>query len=185
MPSIPYYDRHAARLADQYESLSFEHVHAGLLDLLPSPASAVLDVGAGSGRDAAWFAANGYDVIAVDSSEAMLAQARQRHPSARVTWLPDSLPDLAKVRRLCLSFDLILLSAVWMHIAPADRERSLRKLATLLAPKGRIAISLRIGPPCQRASHVRGVPPRAVDARPVIRTAPGSKRRQRRQARTR
>jgi SAM-dependent methyltransferase len=147
MASIPHYDQHAARLVEQYESLSFQEVHAGLTGMLPPPGATVLDVGAGSGRDAAWFAANGYDVVAVEPSEAMLAHARKRHPSSRIHWLADSLPDLANVRRLGLSFDLILLSAVWMHIPPAERQRSLRKLATLLAPKGRIAISLRLGPP--------------------------------------
>jgi SAM-dependent methyltransferase len=147
MAFIPHYEQHAARLVDQYESLSFQDVHAGLLDMLPAPGATVLDVGAGSGRDAAWFAANGYAVVAVEPSDAMLAHARERHPSSRIHWLSDSLPDLAKVRRLGLSFDLILLSAVWMHIPPAARQRSLRKLATLLAPKGRIAISLRLGAP--------------------------------------
>ncbi|MBB3224427.1 methyltransferase domain-containing protein [Pseudoduganella umbonata] len=154
MTSIPYYEQHAARLADQYESLDFNEVHAGLLDLLPPPGGIVLDVGAGSGRDAAWFAANGYEVVAVDPSDAMLAQARRLHPADKIRWLPDSLPDLAKVPRLGLRFDLILLSAVWMHIRPADRQRSLRKLATLLAPNGRIAISLRLGAPdTERAMH--------------------------------
>jgi SAM-dependent methyltransferase len=114
----------------------------------------VLDVGAGSGRDAAWFAAHGYDVVAVEPSDAMLAHARTLHPSSRIHWVSDSLPDLANVRRLGLSFDLILLSAVWMHIPPAARQRSLRKLATLLAPKGRIAISLRLGhPDAERAMY--------------------------------
>jgi SAM-dependent methyltransferase len=147
MTSIPHYEQHAARLVEQYESLSSRDVHAGLIDMLPAPGATVLDVGAGSGRDAAWFAAHGYDVVAVEPSDAMLAHARARHPSSRIHWLSDSLPDLAKVRRLGLSFDLILLSAVWMHIPPAARQRSLRKLATLLAPKGRIAISLRLGAP--------------------------------------
>jgi hypothetical protein len=46
-----------------------------------------------------------------------------------------------------------------MHIPPADRQRSLRKLATLLAPKGRIAISLRIGTPDpERAMHDVSLP---------------------------
>jgi SAM-dependent methyltransferase len=147
MAVIPHYEQHAARLVDQYESLSFQDVHAGLLDMLPAPGATVLDVGAGSGRDAAWFAANGYDVVAVEPSDAMLTHARTLHPSSRIHWISDSLPDLANVRRLGLSFDLILLSAVWMHIPPAARQRSLRKLATLLAPKGRIAISLRLGAP--------------------------------------
>ena len=31
-----------------------------------------------------------------------------------------------------------------MHVPPASRARALRKLATLLSPNGRIAISLRL-----------------------------------------
>lgn len=147
MAHILHYEQHAAGLVNQYESLSFETVHGALLDLLPPPGATILDIGAGSGRDAAWFAAHGYDVVAVEPSEAMLAHARKLHPSNRIHWLSDSLPDIAKVRRLGLTFDLILLSAVWMHIPPAARQRSLRKLVTLLAPKGRIAISLRLGTP--------------------------------------
>ncbi len=154
MTSIPYYEQHAERLVGQYESLAFQDVHAGLLEVLPAAGATVLDVGAGSGRDAAWFAANGYDVVAVEPSAAMLEHARKRHSSSRIRWIADSLPDLAQVRRLGLSFDLILLSAVWMHVPPAERRRSLRKLATLLAPKGRIAISLRLGAPDnERAMH--------------------------------
>ncbi|MFS2022945.1 methyltransferase domain-containing protein [Massilia sp. CT11-137] len=154
MSAIPYYEQHATRLVTQYESLSFEDVHADLIGILPAPGSTVLDIGAGSGRDAAWLAAKGYDVVAVEPSEAMLAHARAKHTSSRIQWLSDSLPGLANVRRLGLSFDLILLSAVWMHIPPSDRQRALRKLATLLAPKGRIAISLRLGAPdTERAMH--------------------------------
>lgn len=159
MTSIPHYEHHAARLVEQYESLSFEAVHAGLLDMLPPPGSTVLDIGAGSGRDAAWFAEHGYEVIAVEPSDAMRDRAQAIHPSDRIRWLSDSLPDLAKVRRLGLNFDFILLSAVWMHIPPAARQRALRKLATLLAPKGRIAISLRLGTPdTERAMHAVSLP---------------------------
>ena len=147
MQTIPHYDQNAEQLVSQYESLTFEHVHPALLDLLPPPGATILDVGAGSGRDAAWFAAKGYEVVAVEPSEAMRTLARQRHPSQRIHWVADSLPDLAQVRRLGLRFDLILLSAVWMHVPPAARQRALRRLATLLSPNGRLAISLRIGPP--------------------------------------
>lgn len=144
---FPHYEHHAEQLVDQYESLTFEDVHPTLLGLLPAAGAIILDVGAGSGRDAAWFAAYGYEVVAVEPSDAMRTLARQRHQSPRIHWIADSLPDLAQVRRLGLSFDLILLSAVWMHVPPASRQRALRKLATLLSPNGRIAISLRIGPP--------------------------------------
>ena len=74
----------ARQLVKQYESLSFEEVHAGILNLLPQPGAVVLDVGSGSGRDAAWFAAHGYDVVAVEPSDAMRAHARALHPSNRI-----------------------------------------------------------------------------------------------------
>ncbi|MDQ1813529.1 class I SAM-dependent methyltransferase [Massilia sp. CCM 9210] len=147
MTQFTHYEQNAKELVTQYESLSFEEVHAGLMDLLPAPGSTILDVGAGSGRDAAWLASHGYDVVAVEPSDAMRSQALALHGSQPIHWLSDSLPDLAQVRRLGLTFDLILLSAVWMHVPPAARARALRKLATMLAPSGRIAISLRLGEP--------------------------------------
>lgn len=147
MTQIPHYEQNAHELVKQYESLSFEDVHTGLLDLLPEAGTTILDVGAGSGRDAAWFASRGYDVVAVEPTDAMRTRGRELHQSNRIHWLSDSLPDLAQVRRLGLTFDLILLSAVWMHVPPTLRARALRKLATMLAPSGRIAISLRIGEP--------------------------------------
>jgi SAM-dependent methyltransferase len=155
MTTILHYEQNADRLIDQYESLAFEEVHASLLDLLPAPGSTILDIGAGSGRDAAWFAERGDDVVAVEPSDAMRTHARALHPTPRIHWLSDSLPELTQVRRLGLTFDFILLSAVWMHVPPAARARALRKLATLLAPNGRIAISLRLGEPdAARAMHV-------------------------------
>jgi SAM-dependent methyltransferase len=147
MTPIPHYEQNAPQLVTQYESLAFEDVHAALLDLLPDPGATILDVGAGSGRDAAWFASHGYDVVAVEPSDAMRTHGRALHHSPRIHWLSDSLPELAQVRRLGLTFDLILLSAVWMHVPPASRARTLRKLATMLSPSGRIAISLRLGEP--------------------------------------
>lgn len=154
MTPIPHYEQNASQLVTQYESLAFEDVHAALFDLLPEPGATILDVGAGSGHDAAWFASHGYDVVAVEPSEAMRALGRALHQSARIHWLSDSLPELAQVRRLGLTFDLILLSAVGIHIPPALRARALRKLATMLSPSGRIAISLRLGEPDPaRAMH--------------------------------
>lgn len=147
MAAIRSYDENAEALVAQYESLPFEEVHRGIMDWLPKPGSAVLDVGAGSGRDAAWFAARGDQVVAVEPSNEMRQRARKLHQAPNIRWLSDSLPDLSQVYRQGLTYDLIILSAVWMHIPPAQRERSLRKLTALLAPNGRVVISLRLGVP--------------------------------------
>jgi SAM-dependent methyltransferase len=144
--SVRWYDANAKDLSGRYESVAAEDVHAWLVDLLPNAPALVLDVGAGTGRDAAWLASRGLEVVAVEPSGAMRAEAQRLHPSPSIRWVSDSLPGLDQVLRLGLSFDLILLSAVWMHVLPADRARGFRKLVTLLKPGGRIAITLRQGP---------------------------------------
>lgn len=141
----PYNDR-VAELVAMYESVTFEGVHECILDLVPASPAIVLDVGAGSGRDAAWFARRGCDVVAVEPAALMLSEGRRLHAEPQIQWLQDSLPGLEKTIRLGLAFDFILLSAVWMHVAPKDRQRSFRKLASLLKSGGLLIISLRYGP---------------------------------------
>jgi hypothetical protein len=142
------YDRAAADLAARYESVAAEAVHGAFASLMPrGPDRLALDVGAGSGRDAAWLAAMGFEVVAVEPSEGMRREARLRHPELAIRWIDDRLPALDRVHRLGLGFDLILASAVWMHVAPNDRARAFRKLSTLLKPGGMLLISLRDGPP--------------------------------------
>lgn len=141
------YAQDAHALAEAYESVPFEAVHAPVLDLLPEPPAAVLDVGAGSGRDAAWLAERGHEVVAVEPVQPLRAEAERHHPSPRIRWLDDALPDLARVRRSGCTFDLVWVSAVWMHVAPGARTRAFRKLVSLLRPGGAIMISLRQGPP--------------------------------------
>jgi SAM-dependent methyltransferase len=148
VPSDPvrWYDAHAAELVTTYEAVRSERLHAWFADLLPGAGGLALDVGAGTGRDAAWLASRGFEVVAVEPSVAMRKQAARLHADPRIRWVDDSLPGLHQVRRGGVRFDLILLSAVWMHVAPADRPRAFRSLATLLGPGGLLAITLRSGP---------------------------------------
>ena len=115
-------------------------------ELLRATPGTVLDVGAGSGRDAAWFAAHGHDVVAVEPSAGMRSDGQQRHPDPRLRWLDDELPELGQTGQLGISFDLVLLSAVWQHVPPTQRERAFRKLARLVKSGGLLVISLRAGP---------------------------------------
>ncbi|MCY4452838.1 MAG: methyltransferase domain-containing protein [Immundisolibacterales bacterium] len=138
-----WYETHAAEAAARYESVAAEQINAWLLDLLPNRRAFVLDVGAGSGRDTAWLTSLGHEVVATDPSAAMRAQSRRWHPELGVQYLPDRLPELTKAFRTGISFDFILVNAVWMHVAPADRKRAFRKLVTLLKPGGVIAFTLR------------------------------------------
>jgi SAM-dependent methyltransferase len=106
-------------------------------------------------------------VVAIEPAVSLRRIAEERHPSPRIRWLDDRLPAFATTTRLGLSFDAVLLSAVWMHLAPADRPRALRKLVGLLRPGGVLLISLRHGP----AEPERGMHP--VDLAELERLARG------------
>ena len=144
MPNaIDWYNERASELSQRYEALAAEKIHAWLVPSLPTSPALVLDIGAGSGRDAAWLVSRGLEVVAIEPSAGMLLEAQRLHPLPSIRWLSDSLPSLEKVLRLGLSFDLILLSAVWMHVPVGDRSRAFGKLITLVKPGGCIAVTLR------------------------------------------
>lgn len=143
--AVSYYDQNAQALADSYEGLSFEQAHPDLAaELAVSRPLRVLDVGSGSGRDAAAMAGLGHFVTAVEPSDQMRALAQRLHPGAKVSWRDDALPSLDG--QGSERFDVILLSAVWMHVEPAQRARAFERLVQLLAPGGRIYMTLRMGP---------------------------------------
>ena len=151
--TIHYYTRNAEQLAEQYDSLDFEQVHRDWLDLIPSE-GLVLDVGAGSGRDARYLADRGLTVYAVEPADGIRERAQQYNSSPSIHWINDSLPELTHVQRHATKFDLILLSAVWMHVAPSSRQRAFRKLSSLLKPNGKMVVSLRHGTsPDSRTMH--------------------------------
>ena len=141
-----YYDAHAANLIPRYEGVDPARLHDWLSGLIPRSPATVLDVGAGSGRDAAWFADQGHDVVAVEPSQGMRSQGQQLHTDPRIRWIADQLPDLNHLAPLGISFDLVMLTAVWQHVAPSERERAFRKLAALVKSGGLLALSLRSGP---------------------------------------
>jgi SAM-dependent methyltransferase len=140
------YSETADELVERYEALQFEHVHRSVLPFLPRPPARVIDIGAGTGRDAAEFAARGYRVVAVEPTPELRAHAMRLHAEAAVEWIDDSLPDLALVRARRETFDLVMLTAVWMHLDPGQRERAMPAVASLLAPGGVMPMMLRHGP---------------------------------------
>jgi SAM-dependent methyltransferase len=140
------YADEADALVKQYESLAFADIHQNVLHLIPATASRVLDIGAGTGRDAAGFAAMGHHVVAVEPTEALRSRAAELHPSPHIEWLNDSLPDLAQVMTLGAAFDVVMLTAVWMHLDLAQRQRAMPRVAALLRPGGVLIMSLRYGP---------------------------------------
>jgi hypothetical protein len=54
----------------------------------------------------------------------MRIPAMALHPSPRIEWLKDGLPDLDGLRQRGETFDLTMLTAVWMHLDGEQRRRA-------------------------------------------------------------
>lgn len=144
--SLAGYANEAAALLETYERISPETLHRPVWHLIPKAPSRLLDIGAGSGRDAAHFAAIGHQVVAVEPVDALRAGAMKLHPSPRIDWLADALPSLPLVRARGESFDAVLATAVWMHLDASERAEAMPAVASLVAPGGVLILSLRHGP---------------------------------------
>ncbi|MFC0600702.1 class I SAM-dependent methyltransferase [Streptomyces palmae] len=146
LPSNAGYAEAADALLEQYESVDFTEVHRDVLHLFPTEPSVIADIGAGSGRDAAALAARGHRVTAVEPTAELRRLGQRRHAERDIEWLDDALPELAVLRARERHFDLVLLTAVWMHLDHAERESAMERIAGLLASGGRLVLSLRHGP---------------------------------------
>ena len=100
----------------------------------------------GPSRDAAAFAAMDNTVVAVEPVDEFGAAARTLHQSPLITWLDDSLPNLAATSARDERYDLIMLTAVWMHLDTEERQRAMPKVAALMGDGGMMLMSLRHGP---------------------------------------
>jgi len=145
-PGTQGYAEQAAELIPQYESISFVAHHEAELHLLPMVPSRILDIGAGTGLDAAWFAEQGHSVLAVEPTAEFRHAAMRLHPSPLIEWLDDALPNLDAVMGRAQCFDVLMLSAVWMHLDEAERGMAMPRVVSLLAPEGLMVLSLRHGP---------------------------------------
>lgn len=140
------YAEKAEKLATQYESITFADVHRDVMHLFPTEPARICDIGAGSGRDAAALARQGHRVIAVEPTEALRKEGMRLHSRQPIEWIDDHLPSLGHLRRRGDQFDLILLTAVWMHLDEPERRAGMEALAHLVGKGGRISLSLRHGP---------------------------------------
>ncbi|MCB9780899.1 MAG: radical SAM protein [Alphaproteobacteria bacterium] len=132
------FDSHAADYAESWEvDPVARHQRAVVfrrLAALLAPGSRVLDVGCGTGVDAAWLREQGHHVVAIDQSPGMVEQARRRGVPARV--LPvEEAGQLAEEG----PFDLILMDFGVVNAVEARVVGPV--LAGLLRPGGRLLVA--------------------------------------------
>ena len=63
-----------------------------------------------------------------------------------IEWVDDSLPDLAVMRARGEEYDVVMLSAVWMHLDAQQRRKAMPYVAALVRNGGVMIMSLRHGP---------------------------------------
>ncbi len=138
-PTLIYYEENAARIVAGYEAVDLSASVYRLVRRLPA-AARILELGSGSGRDAAFLLDRGFDVTALDGSQAMAERAATFHPELagriRVHRLPAPLPfaDAA--------FDAVISLATLMHLPVSAIPDVLAECHRVLRPGGRFAISV-------------------------------------------
>jgi ubiquinone/menaquinone biosynthesis C-methylase UbiE len=105
------------------------------MDALFQPGQRILDIGCGTGEDAAHFAARGVTVYATDASPAMVQVAQAR---GGFTAVVRSAEDLAQIGG---AFDGAVSNFGALNCV-ADLPAVARSLAALVRPGGRVAICL-------------------------------------------
>lgn len=129
-------------MADRWDSALYDDRHsfvwksaADLVQLLnPLPGERILDLGCGTAHLTAQIAARGAEVIGLDSSASMIAQARQNYPKLKFL-----LAD-ARSFRLDEPCDAVFSNAV-LHWIP-DASPVIASVARALKPGGRFVLEM-------------------------------------------
>lgn len=137
--TLEFYEKNATELSARFESAQLDSFHLAFSQFI-APGAKVLEIGCGSGRDAARVHAAGYDVQAIDGCEKLLEEAIRLHPelSGRLhcVCLPADLPYADG------EFAGFFSVACLMHFSPKQVRTIFVQLHRVLSPKGRGLVSL-------------------------------------------
>lgn len=124
-----------------------ERVIARIVAAFPR-GSRLVDLGCGTGIDAVDLASRGYDIVAIDSSRAMVdrtcVRIREHHLEDRARAIPVGIHELERLREE--PFDGLYSNLGPLNCVP-DLHAASREMARLLKPNGRIIASI-IGKYC-------------------------------------
>jgi len=130
-------------MADQYASQALSRgpsiQRKRFITMLPERGK-ILDAGCGSGRDSAFFANEGFNVIGVDLSEKLLEIARIAAPRAKFY--------SADIRHL--SFEKNMFDGIWacsslVHIKHNEMQSVFNKFYSIMKPEGVLYIHVKKG----------------------------------------
>ena len=131
------------------------HVPPTLMGLAQSlPAGLAVDLGCGTGRDAAYLAENGWEVVGVDVSAAAIARARGRDD--RVDWRVANIARDADVLADVAGRASLVVDVGCLHgLDDTGRRAWARTVIAVTAPHA--AVLLWCAPPGRRPVGPRGI----------------------------
>ena len=133
-------ESYADELLDELARKPFDR---WLLERLADEAAGeVLEAGCGPGQVTFHLAAAGADVVGLDSSPAMIAQARRHFPELRFEvgdfWVPPGPESGGAWATIVAWYSLV-------HLAPSELAPAFAMLAAAVRPGGRVAVALHVG----------------------------------------
>lgn len=134
-----FYDQRARETALGYDAVDTTPLLELVLAYAPREGR-LLEIGCGSGRDAAAYLEGGYDVTALDGSKGMLAEAARLHPELSGRLVHHSLPEALPFEGA--HFDVVTAMAVLMHLDLPALEAAFSEISRVIAPGGTLAYSV-------------------------------------------
>jgi SAM-dependent methyltransferase len=139
------YDQVDADWIERSEQIDCAELFEPVQAFLPDRPSLIADIGAGTGRDAAWLARKGHQVTAVEPVARLRNAGMAIHSALPIDWIDDRLPELGQLSP-AKAFDCMLLIGVWQHLDLKSRALAMARLSELLGPQGTLILPLRHGP---------------------------------------
>jgi SAM-dependent methyltransferase len=134
--TLAFYEARAAQYVTRFGQKPSRHLD-DFLDSL-EPGARILELGCGSGRDAARMIERGFAVDATDGTAAMVREANRRTGLAAREMRFDELDA-------CNEYDAVWGHACLIHVARADLPATLSVIVTALKPAGLHYGSFKLG----------------------------------------
>jgi 2-polyprenyl-3-methyl-5-hydroxy-6-metoxy-1,4-benzoquinol methylase len=137
MDSYEYYNKNASKFISGTIQADMSKIINRFLEYV-KPGGTILDAGCGPGRDVQLFVNLGYDVYAMDASEAMVGSCREIIGDKCAL---STFQDYHTQHK----FDGIWACASLLHLKPHEIERVLEKFISFLKPEGIFFLSFKKG----------------------------------------
>ncbi len=138
LKTLQYYERNAPQIVQSYEGADLSNLHRIFNQLFIIPFK-LLEVGGGSGRDAAFLLRHGHDVVFTDASQSMAHEAIRLHPELRLRALVCKAETILPLADNC--FDGVIAIAVLMHLTTPGIVHSLSEMHRVVNHGGLVFIS--------------------------------------------